>query len=311
MNHPHLTLGYTTSRRDCRIEWFFESLRRQTVDISRLPHKIVVVDFYHAERDELFRDGLRDSGYNLVHVPPKPTVWQGPSRLTSVDYYAYANVLNTVLCLAPDGWIALVDDLSFLAPQWISCVYEAMTGNYIAAGSYKKVKNLKIENGTPVYDHYSFGVDTRWNGGSDKAAVPCTGQWLYGYAALPVEGLLQINGWDEDTDCCGLGGGDYIAGLMLEHAGYKLRYDRRMLAIEDNDLHFQSSLMRRPGERQPGRDDAGNTILQMVYDGRWTAPNYFPGGIRAERDRVLRGEPFSSATCPCHSWYSGIPLSEL
>lgn len=315
---PHLTIVYLTGRLEPKIEWFLETLSQQTGS-SMAGIRLVIVDFYaEAEgRKAWLLNKLAQTigtSFDWVHTPPKPTVWQGPHRLTKEDYFAIANTRNTGLCLAPDGWIAYVDDLTVLIPGWLEAVWAAMRQGYIACGAYKKVLDLKLDNGAPSYRPFPTGLDSRWNQVHGNSPVPVGGTWLYGCSsAMPVEALLQINGWDEDTDCCGMGGEDYVCGIMLERLGqYQFRYDRTMLTLESEELHHVGPVLKRTIEKLPGREDASQIILKMVLKGRNIAPNYFPpGGIRAERERVLKGEPFTITQCPEHSWYSHRPLRDL
>lgn len=319
-----LTIAYITSRMDCRIEWFFESLAYELGAETKNPLlgvRVVVVDFHAGKpgrADQMARAfetvfGTGKAADYFVHTSPKPTVWQGPHRLTKVDYFAAANARNTALCFARDGWIAYVDDISILMPGWLECVEEARAARYFVLGAYKKVLDLEYGHGHAKYRPYAPGVDTRWMHGSPDKAVPCTGSWFYGCSvAGPVEGFLEVNGWDEDADCCGMGGEDYTCGLMLERAGYQLRYDRRMLTLESEELHHVEVPLKRVIEKEPNRLDASLVFLEMVKGGRNKAPNYFPpGGIQAERARVLAGAPFTVQRIPENSWYSGKRLADL
>ena len=95
-----LTIAYITFRQFPRFEWFVKSLRREcSDDFSGL--QIIVIDGrLWREGAETRKSELRDiaGGMEFQHVPPKPTVWQGPNRLTSKDYFAAANVRNTAFC---------------------------------------------------------------------------------------------------------------------------------------------------------------------------------------------------------------------
>ena len=301
-----LTIAYMTCRQNPRFEWFRDSLLHQNP--IGIVNRIVVVDFHAATREPK----LDVPGIETIVTTPKPTVWQGPHRLTKRDYFAAANARNTALCYAKDGWIAYVDDLSVLMPGWLKCVREAMQGNYIALGAYRKVLKLQVENGEVKYleDHPS-GWDSRWKHGNDAHPVPAAGGWLFGASvAMPVETLLKINGWDEDCDS--LGGEDYIAGLMLEKHGYRFMYDRRMLTLESEELHhYEVTLTRIDKGKSP--KDKSHKILKMVTDhGRHRAPNYFGNeGIAGLRQRVLRGEPFPIPSIPEHDWYDDQPLREM
>lgn len=307
-----LTVAYITNRREPNIEWFFDSFRRECRgDFTGI--RIVVVDFWRDEdgrKQWMETRAPKDPGL-VVHVSPKPNVWQGKYRLTKQDYFAASNARNTALCCAFDGYIAYVDDISVLMPGWLSEVRRAESEGVIYFGAYMKVKNLSVADGVVLSrEAYGPGVDSRWYHGSDFAPVPAGGGWLYGCSvAAPVESFLNINGWDEDADS--LGSEDYIAGIMLERKGYKMFYSRRMLTLESEELHHIEPAFKRMDKGQSPKDKS-HAILNMVVGGRNAAPNYFgAGGIRAVRERVLRGEDFPVCQVPQHDWYDGQPISEF
>lgn len=299
----HLTIAYMTNRRDCRAEWFYDSLQREIADFSeQLQIRTVMVDFYADERWGSF-------GFQY-HVTPKPTVWQGKHRLTGRDYFAPSNARNTALCLAPDGWLLVVDDLSVLMPGYLKAVRQAMKEGYGVCGAYKKVNNLKVEKGQVVSrDESPSGVDSRWPHGRDDTAVAIGGGQVFGCSlCLPVESLLAINGWDEDCDS--MGSEDYITGLFLERSGLPLRYDRRMLTLESEELHHVEKPFLRIIKMKPS--DASWAILNQTRSGERTkSACYYHEGLREVRRRVLAGEPFPIVTQPSHDWRDGQPLSEM
>lgn len=308
MTLPHLTIGYMTCRKEPMIEWFYSSLHRECGgDFTNI--KVVVVDLFGSER------ALYPNKFELpdfVSTSPCPGVWQGKYRLTKRNYFAASNARNTALCLAPDGWIAYVDDLSVLMPGWLACVREAMEKNYIVLGAYKKVLKLEVDDtGNATYEDFAPGVDSRWNSGHPDKPVPAAGSWMFGCSlAAPVEAFLKIGGWES---CCdSLGSEDYIAGIMLERAGFRFMYDRRMLTLESEERHHDGSALPR-FDKGKSPNDKSHAILNMVLKGgRNTVPGYWgDGGIRSVRESVLRGEPFPIIQCPAHDWFDGQPLSEL
>jgi len=315
-----LTIAYTTSRQEPCIQWFFDSLHRETGgDYSGI--KVIVVDFWKHIRSRgnvsINWVELLSHCLSTVYTPPKPSVWQGKHRLTSADYFDQCNARNTALCLAPDGWIAFVDDLTILMPGWLKSVREAIAGNYIACGAYRKAKDMVVKDGIlqSFTDHIA-GVDHRWAHGSDERAVDCTGSWAYGCSlAMPVEAALAVGGYPEAL-CAGIGYEDTIMGKMLENAGNKFKYDRRMLTYESEEGHAQLPVMKRedPCRGDPNanpRDDMSHAMLRAVKDMKFH-PNYFGDeGIRGLRNRVLAGEPFPIMQIPQHRWFDSKPLSEL
>lgn len=307
----HLTIAYFTSRIEPRLYWFKDSLDRETRG-NYDGIKVIVVDFWATSRDEIFRSQLPPGA---IHVPPKPCVWQGPHRLTKEDYFAASNARNTAICLAPDGYIAFVDDLSVLLPGWLAAVRRAIAGGYIALGAYKKMRNLVVRNGdVESYEEFAGGVDSRWNKGDDMKPVSVGGAWMFGCSlAAPVEAFLQIEGFSELADS--IGGEDYSAGMMLERIGHKMYYDRSLLTYESEEDHAQLPVFRRedPCRGDPNakpRDDMSHAMLKVLSG--FSHPGYWePGGIRALRKSILAGGEFPIPRHPEHRWFDGVPLRDL
>jgi hypothetical protein len=296
----HLTICWLTNRRDHKAEWFLDSLHRELGgDYSNV--RIIMID------------PRQSAGcVRALCVPPKPSVWQGPHRLTKEDWFCASGCRNTGLCYAPDGYIAYADDLAVLLPGWLQSVREAMTENYIVCGAYQKVNQLVVERGevksfTPI----EGSVDSRWRWGLDHRAVPCDGNFLYGCsAAFPVEALLSINGWPEDL-CDGMGFEDCLTGHVLENAGYDLRYDRRMKTLESDELHFVETPLKRCDFGVHPKNKTHAALKIAKESKRFENPSLGPGGIRALREKVLAGEPFPVPTGPTVEWFTGKPLGEL
>lgn len=317
-----LTIAYITSRKNPRIEWFLDSLTRQVGD-SWDDIKVVIVDHYYKERHKdtipWFRATQLPDQFSYFHTPPKPSVWQGEHRLTKVDWFAASNARNTALCLAPDGWIAYVDDLSVLMPGWLQSVKDAMRDNYLVCGAYRKVRNLVVENGeVKSFEDSKAGRDSRWGSGSDSQAVPCSGRSLFGCScAMPVEALLNIGGWPEFAD--GLSFEDVLTGICLNNAGYGFRYDRRMLTYESEELHSEEPAMRRedwhfeggiPKVGGNGHNDKSHAALRIAEQSHYF-DNYYEGGIRKMREEVLAGNPFPVVGNPRHCWFTKLRLEDL
>lgn len=316
-----LTIAFFTSRKEPKIEWFFDSLHRETGG-NYDGIKVVIVDLWEPYRLKLgssavhFPETRGFLGVKVphIHVSPKPCVWQGDHRLTEEDWFAASNARNTAICLAPDGWIAFVDDLSVLLPGWFAAVREAMAGpqNKIICGSYRKVLKLEVADGNvKSFDDHPGGHDNRAAHVTGSGPHPCAGNWLYGCSlAAPVEAFLGINGFPEAL-CDGLGFEDVIAGIMLEKRGYTFAYDRRMMTYESEELHAQLPVMKR-SDYGVSPEDKSHAVLRIAQQGDGWHPNYFgPEGLRGLRQRVLAGEPFPVMQIPQHEWWTGTPLKDL
>jgi hypothetical protein len=330
VEHPRencvLSVGYLTSRREPQWKWFLDSFNRECKG-NYENIQLLVCDFWsqaipHENWTEADVAKRRDEFFKLCHTdhvklfPPKPTPWAGPHRLTKNDYFHAAACRNTIVCYAQDGYVAFIDDLSVLIPGWLDCVLKAMNGGYIICGAYKKVLALVVEKGEVVYyREHKAGLDSRYAMGLADRPVPLPGGAMYGCSlAMPVDAILDVNGWNEDADCCGVGSEDYLCGLLLEQRGWKIMYDIRMQTLESEERHHWQKPMKRVIEKKEGdSQDASWALLNPVVGGKMLKfKNYFgEEGIAGLRQRVLAGEPFPIMTIPEHSFYSGIALKDL
>lgn len=315
-----ITFAYFTSRQEPHILWFLDSLHRELKGEYQ-GVRVVIVDFWQRDRLDWFikeplaahARGIALGGGMLIHEPPKPTVWQGMHRLTKDHWWAASNARNTAICLAPDGWIVFVDDLSVLKPGYMARVHEAMDRpDTITCGAYRKVRNLVVEDGKIMgFEDHPGGHDNRYAAGKDNEAIPCGGNWMYGCSLVaPVEAFLSIGGFPEAW-CDGMSYEDCIAGIMLEKKGWKLRYDRSLMTFESEEGHHHGPVMRR---EDPGvsPNDKSHFVLAAAQRGDGQHPNYFAAeGIRGLRQRVLAGEMFPIMKIPEHEFFTGKRLSEL
>lgn len=330
-----LNIVYTTGRKDPKFEWFASSLSREIGNMDLKNAGIIihlqVADFYAEDqcageewgdvevkaRCDRFRNL---TGYfasqlaSFTHVPPKPNVWQGPFRQTRENWWAVSNLRNTAICHARDGWIAFVDDLSFLSPGWLTEAVSAMDGERIICGAYQKVKNLGIDpKGRLVSaDHDPNGIDNRMKGlPSPTTAIPCGGRWMYGCSLLaPVEAFLSINGYDERCD--GLSFEDCICGIHIEHKGWRFTYNPNMKTLESQELHGIGPHMKR-SDYGISPKDKSHKILELATNGTGWSPNEFTGfkDLRELRANILAGGQFPIPTEPAFEWFTGTPLAIL
>lgn len=322
-----LTIAYFTNRKQPMIQWFFDSLHRETGgDYTGI--KVLVVDFWAlhgadvAPRgDWAARNRIEEGGGTFRHTEPKPTVWAGKHRLTKADYFAAANARNTALCLAPDGYLVGVDDLSILMPGWLAAVREAQAGNYVVCGAYRKMNKMQVENGElkfcegfPAGDDHRIGVMAKMGKDLTRPIEITWGEWFFGCSCgAPVEALLDIGGWPEICDSCAAE--DNSAGLMLKRRGNRFFYDHKMMTYESEEMHAQLPVFIRedPCKGDPSanpRDDMSHALLRILSGDHH--PGYFgEGGIRALRQRILAGEPFPITNIPEHRFFDGVPLRDL
>jgi hypothetical protein len=259
-----ISIVYITSRPNPAIKWFFDSLRNEIGNSNNGSWdniRVVVVDFWCQEMPDLqwdkqqveqrkqqFRQMCSASDYH--HVPPKPTVWQGKYKLTPKHYFDAANSRNTGVCLAPDGHIVFVDDLSVLKPRWLVRVKQHVKAGVVACGAFEKVKKLMVENGGIVsYEKFAPGMDSRMKTVTTWEPKECPPNWTFGCSiVIPVELLLKINGYPEAL-CAGMGYEDSITGLVMQKQGAKFVFDPVMVTLEDEDMHHNRTLFSQSANR--------------------------------------------------------------
>jgi len=337
-----ITIAYLTNRKETMIEWFFNSLHREIAGRTD-GIQLIVVDYWCQELDvshiETKRVEDRRTEFKkkslipFKHTPPKPSVWQGPHRLTKSDFFAPSNARNTALCFAEGEYIVFVDDLSVLMPGWFQEVEAAVKLGVVACGSYAKALEMSVVSGElrkvkgmraslsmltsdAVVEHllkyHPQGVDSRLSQVNGWEPAAASGSWMFGCScAMPVTALLEIEGFDEDCDP--MGGEDYCCGMLLHRLGLKFQYRKRMMTVESEELHSQGVPFKRPIKDANTANDASLRMLKWVQSGaRRKGANYWGrGGLRVLRDKVLNGSPLPVIGIPEHDWRDSQPLREM
>jgi len=349
-----LSIIYLTYRAEPKFEWFVDSLWNQYQDLVKKHPKLKL--------ELIFIDGvLRSTDLNvikerraqlkkvlekkfnsarIVHESPKPSSFQGPHRLTPIDYFVAASCRNTGACYATQPYIIFADDLSILMPKWLSRAVKASEAKYVVAGAYKKTHRMKIDKGQLISaDTPDNGLDSRWNLGSDTELVKISGGQLFGCSfGLPLELYLSLNGQNELCDS--LGGEDYEFGLRLDQHGNQIFYDRRMLTYEAADLNdSHNSVIQRVDPRVTRSEylqalkkfgviksdnqarfdiyDSSHFLIEMagakpnLWEAQSPILNGYQINLRQLRDDILHSKPFPINNLPKEHFLTRQPLSEL
>lgn len=308
-----LTVCYVTGRKEPRLDWAFRSLNASWVRSGFKPDlDLIVIDALGRGYSDWPADlGLAwAANVGCRFLRPKPNIWQGPHRVTSRDLWAMSNARNTGFVHCKTDWIAFLDDRCVLEPTWMEAVLDAMAEGYVVCGAYAKRHNM---SGNTIEEILASGThvsqDNRLEAAPDGNRHT-TGNWLYGCTfALPLEWALEVNGFEEGCDW--LSGEDYIFGMTLYNAGYRIDFDPRMKIIEDRSPDAD------PGSATYKRDDKGVSPNDKSHAAlhRFGIRNRteFTPDLRALRALALAGEPLPAPdpNVIYKDWYDGQPISEL
>lgn len=320
-----LTISYITSRPIPRFDWFFESLRLQLRPGDDI--ELVIVDFFAQACDGWTEEDVEQRlvetesqfvasgiGGLLFHVPPKPTVWAGPYRVTKHNWWHASGCRNTALCMANGDWFACVDDRCVLLPGWMTAVRAAMADTYAVVGTYEKRTGITVENGVIKHGGIVTGEDTRLAYVNEHYSIhahlknpySAPGEWFYGCSfALPLEWALRVNGFDETADSSS--GEDYLFGLMLQNNGFELRFDLRMAMVEDRSPEaIGTPMLRKDKGTSPA--DKSHALLAKLRGQRRA---HHPWDLRAIRANTLRGAPWPNPDWPVLDWYDNQPVKDF
>ncbi|MEO8487353.1 MAG: hypothetical protein ABI585_13560 [Betaproteobacteria bacterium] len=325
MTGSAISVVMATVREEPAFDWFADGLARQLRDGDDLT--LILVDAHHdATRTRRFAHDVAGR-FAFLHVPPKPTPYQGPHRRTARDCFAAASARNTGLVHARAPYVVFADDCALPMPGWWAAVRRAAARDLVVSGAYQKRWDMRVEDGLLRDSRVEpSGMDSRWSLGDDARPVRIGGGQLYGASfGAPRELLLSVNGLDELCDS--IGGEDCHLGLRLENAGEAIHYDRGMLTVESEELGRRGKVFARRDRElddasydarlaefgvhrrcTSGRRDSSHMVLDITLGtgSAATHGNYYwladltPGGYVATVTRF-----------PVRHWFDGCALDRL
>ena len=235
-----ITIAYITARLDPRLDLFFDSVAPQL----RESDEVILIDHwldYDSNRKPEVA-ALLNGRFNLIHLPPKPSIWRGPHRKTKRDFADTSSARNTALIVATKPYIVFVDDLTAVHHNWFEYYIEAAKHGHILAGQFKTVRDLKVLPNGYVAHRLCGDQDNRAEHQPDDDPIQINGGWIYGSnPGFPIECLNKIGGYDEF--CARRGIEDCNLGVRLEIAGYqdKMWYNKKCRVYEDKYYHYSLS----------------------------------------------------------------------
>lgn len=241
-----ISVIYSTCRVNPRLDLFLDSLyydmKRENVELS-LKIQIVIVD-YHLQhdksREEVFSK-LNNNRFDIVHVSPKPSLWQGQYKITSKNMFCASIARNTGICYVKYDYVLFMDDNGFMKPGSLKHILSFCNKKLSVAFAYQYANAINYNehevNITPVENN--GGIDVRIKQGDVFRKIH--GSQLYGHCAMPLENILLVNGYDEISN--GIGYEDLQFGIRLMTAGIDIFYSSDVLFYETKNIspedHFQ------------------------------------------------------------------------
>ncbi len=253
---------------------------------------LVVVDTFNRSLAEL---GISPQMFKSAVVSrPKPNIWQGPHRVTTVDWWANSNARNTGIALSKTDYVAFLDDRCHLGPRWLDTVRQGeQTRASVIVGAYEKIEGGKIT------------ADHRFQQ-CPQGKIDCGGSWLYGCTlALPLEWCLETNGFEEGCD--GLSGEDYIFGFMLENNGHRIDFVPSLfVSLERSSAHANTYVR---VDKGVSPNDKSHAALARF---RGRKRSEFTADLRVVRARLAKGGtfPIPDPKGDYRDWYDDTPIKD-
>jgi hypothetical protein len=236
-----ITFAMPTCRKEPHLDWFVDGLEREAQDTGFDLEfaEIVVVDALLWIDEKVRREQIQQAVRGripLKHVPPKPTPWCGPHKITQKSYAAHGSARNTVFCWATGDHVISVDDNSVLERGWLMPHLQAAHERKLFAGIYHKRRNVRVDRGTLLgWDIWEPGTEMGVDGRATYGTSYVGGGWFFtGNCGIPLELALRLNGFEEWLDAIGCEDCDF--GARADLAGSRTWLGCECVAVQAQDL---------------------------------------------------------------------------
>ena len=288
-----LTLAYITAREEPHLEWLIDGLEQQAKSSDKI--ELIVVDALGRPAQAIGYRPIK-AIKKLVETRPKPTIWQGPYRITAHDFFANASARNTAIVLCTTSYICFLDDRCKFDPGWLEAVRRGeKKQDAVLCGSYTK--------------HWSGGISTDHRRESDpQGKKKCLPAWSYGCnLALPLKWALKVNGFEEGCDPVGME--DCVFGHMLSNAGYRIDFVAEMSVqqdrLDDRGYLHPPKFPRQDKGKSP--NDKSHALIDRFCN---RAHTEFTPDLTKLRSELPHGGPFPSPVLngDYRDWYDGSSI---
>ena len=290
MRKMKITIAYITAREEPRLDWLVSGLQEQAEKRDEI--ELVVVDALGRPASAIGYRPIR-AIKRLVETRPKPSIWQGPHRITAHEFFANANARNTAIVLCSNDYVCFLDDRCQLDPGWLEQVrIGERRRSSVICGPYDKHE----DRGVSVDHRRERAPQGRRN---------CGGGWCYGgNFALPLRWLLEVNGCEEGCDPVGLE--DCVLGIMLENTGRRIDFVTEM-SVQQDRTGFVHPLDYPRHDKGKSPDDKSHAIRARFFGRKRTE---FTPDLRALRKlaRKKQAFPIPDPDADYRDWYDGASI---
>lgn len=288
-----ITIAFITAREEPHLEWLCDGIEQQARPRDKI--ELIVVDALGRRATSIGYRPVR-AIKKLVETRPKPTIWQGPHRITAHDFFANANARNTAIVLCDTDYICFLDDRCRIDSGWLDHIrIGEKNRSSVICGPYDK------------HEDWGLSVDHRRRE-TPHGKRDCGGGWCYGgNFALPLKWLLEVNGCEEGCDPVGLE--DCVLGHMLENVGRRIEFVAGM-SVQQDRRGFVHPLEFPRLDRGSSPNDKSHALRARFFGRKRTE---FTPDLRALRKLVDKNKPLPvpNPGIDYRDWYDGTTIRGL